>query len=39
MNWHGPILTDKGGFQDFSLAAMRKLSEEGFAFRSNVNCD
>ncbi|MDH3819847.1 MAG: tRNA-guanine transglycosylase, partial [Gammaproteobacteria bacterium] len=29
MNWHGPILTDSGGFQVFSLAAMRKLSEEG----------
>jgi queuine tRNA-ribosyltransferase len=39
MNWHGPILTDSGGFQVFSLAAMRKLSEEGVAFRSPVNGD
>jgi queuine tRNA-ribosyltransferase len=37
MNWHGPILTDSGGFQVFSLAAMRKLSEEGVRFRSPVN--
>ena len=33
MNWHGPILTDSGGFQVFSLAAMRKLSEEGVSFQ------
>jgi len=39
MNWHGPILTDSGGFQVFSLAAMRKVSEEGVAFRSPVNGD
>lgn len=39
MNWHGPILTDSGGFQVFSLAAMRKLSEEGVRFRSPVNGD
>jgi queuine tRNA-ribosyltransferase len=39
MNWHGPILTDSGGFQVFSLAAMRKLSEEGVKFRSPVNGD
>lgn len=39
MNWPGPILTDSGGFQVFSLAAMRKLSEEGVRFRSPVNGD
>ena len=39
MNWPGPILTDSGGFQVFSLASMRKLSEEGVRFRSPVNGD
>jgi queuine tRNA-ribosyltransferase len=39
MNWHGPILTDSGGFQVFSLAAMRKLTEEGVKFRSPVDGD
>jgi len=39
MNWHKPILTDSGGFQVFSLAAMRKLSEEGVRFQSPVNGD
>ena len=39
MNWRGPILTDSGGFQVFSLAAMRKLSEEGVTFQSPVNGD
>ncbi len=39
MNWRGPILTDSGGFQVFSLAAMRKLSEEGVQFQSPVNGD
>ncbi|MDX1508689.1 MAG: tRNA guanosine(34) transglycosylase Tgt [Woeseiaceae bacterium] len=39
MNWHGPILTDSGGFQVFSLAGMRKLSEEGVTFQSPVNGD
>jgi queuine tRNA-ribosyltransferase len=39
MNWHGPILTDSGGFQVFSLAAMRKLGEDGVRFRSPVNGD
>jgi queuine tRNA-ribosyltransferase len=34
MNWHGPILTDSGGFQVFSLSDLRKISEEGVAFRS-----
>jgi queuine tRNA-ribosyltransferase len=39
MHWEGPILTDSGGFQVFSLAAMRKLSEEGVKFQSPVNGD
>ena len=39
MNWPGPILTDSGGFQVFSLAAMRKLTEEGVRFQSPVNGD
>jgi len=39
MNWPGPILTDSGGFQVFSLAAMRKLSEEGVRFRSPIDGD
>jgi queuine tRNA-ribosyltransferase len=37
MNWHGPILTDSGGFQVFSLAAIRKLSTEGVRFRSPID--
>jgi len=39
MNWHGPILTDSGGFQVFSLAAIRELSEEGVRFQSPVDGD
>jgi queuine tRNA-ribosyltransferase len=39
MNWRGPILTDSGGFQVFSLAAMRKITEEGARFRSPINGD
>ena len=39
IHWAGPILTDSGGFQVFSLAAMRKLSEEGVTFQSPVNGD
>lgn len=37
MHWHGPILTDSGGFQVFSLAKMRKISEEGVHFNSPVD--
>ncbi len=37
MHWPHPILTDSGGFQVFSLASMRKLSEEGVRFRSPVD--
>ena len=39
MHWNGPILTDSGGFQVFSLGALRKLSERGVEFRSPVNGD
>ena len=39
MGWAGPILTDSGGFQVFSLDALRKVSEEGVAFKSPVNGD
>ena len=39
MHWEKPILTDSGGFQVFSLAAMRKITEEGASFRSPVNGD
>jgi len=39
INWSGPILTDSGGFQVFSLAQLRKLSEEGVKFRSPINGD
>jgi len=39
MNWHGPILTDSGGFQVFSLGELRKITEEGVTFRSPINGD
>nr|WP_297485777.1 tRNA guanosine(34) transglycosylase Tgt [Ferrovum sp.] len=39
MNWQAPILTDSGGFQVFSLGALRKISEEGVTFRSPINGD
>jgi queuine tRNA-ribosyltransferase len=39
MGWERPILTDSGGFQVFSLGAMRKISEEGVRFASPVNGD
>jgi queuine tRNA-ribosyltransferase len=39
MGWDGPILTDSGGFQVFSLGAMRKISEEGVKFKSPINGD
>ena len=37
MTWDGPILTDSGGFQIFSLAKLRKISEEGVKFNSHVD--
>ncbi len=37
MHWDGPILTDSGGFQVWSLTELRKLTEEGVEFRSPVN--
>lgn len=39
MGWQGPILTDSGGFQVFSLGEMRKIAEEGVTFKSPVNGD
>ena len=39
MGWDGPILTDSGGFQVFSLGALRKITEEGVTFQSPVNGD
>ena len=37
MHWQGPILTDSGGFQVFSLGKLRKITEKGVQFRSPVN--
>jgi len=37
MNWSGPILTDSGGFQVFSLGDLRKIKEEGVEFRSHLD--
>jgi len=37
MRWDGPILTDSGGFQIFSLASLRKITEEGVAFNCHVD--
>ncbi|MDO5713201.1 MAG: tRNA guanosine(34) transglycosylase Tgt [Tissierellia bacterium] len=37
MNWDGPILTDSGGFQVFSLSENRKIEEEGVIFRSHLD--
>lgn len=37
MNWNKPILTDSGGFQVFSLSALRKITDEGAEFRSHID--
>jgi queuine tRNA-ribosyltransferase len=37
MRWDGPILTDSGGFQVFSLAKLRKINEEGVSFQSHID--
>ena len=37
MNWQGPVLTDSGGFQVFSLSKLRKIKEEGVYFNSHVD--
>ena len=37
MNWQGPILTDSGGFQVFSLSQLRKITEEGVRFASHID--
>lgn len=39
MGWHGPILTDSGGFQVYSLGDLRKITEQGVHFKSPVNGD
>lgn len=39
MNWNGPILTDSGGFQVFSLARPKDISEEGVHFKNHLNGD
>ncbi len=39
MQWQGPILTDSGGFQVFSLTKLRKITEEGVTFKSPINGD
>ena len=39
MNWQRPLMTDSGGFQVFSLGALRKITEEGVKFQSPVNGD
>ena len=39
MGWHGPILTDSGGFQVYSLGKLRKITEQGVQFRYPVNGD
>jgi len=39
MHWDGPVLTDSGGFQVFSLGALRKITEQGVTFSSPVNGD
>ena len=37
MDWHGPMLTDSGGFQVFSLSGLRKITEEGVTFASHLD--
>ena len=37
MNWHGPILTDSGGFQIYSLKELARITEEGAAFKSHLD--
>jgi queuine tRNA-ribosyltransferase len=37
MNWQGPILTDSGGFQIYSLGGLRKIAEEGATFQSHID--
>jgi len=37
MNWHGPILTDSGGFQVWSLSSINRIDDEGVTFRSHID--
>ncbi len=39
MQWHGPVLTDSGGFQVYSLADLRRITEDGVTFQSPLNGD
>ena len=39
MNWQGPILTDSGGYQVFSLSSMRKMNDEGVTFKDDISGD
>ena len=37
MGWHGPILTDSGGYQAFSMGSLRRITDEGIAFQSHID--
>ena len=37
MNWSGPLLTDSGGFQIYSLSALRKITDKGVMFQSHID--
>ena len=37
MGWHGPILTDSGGYQAFSMGSLRRINDEGIAFQSHID--
>ncbi len=37
MGWHGPTLTDSGGYQAFSMGSLRRVSDDGIAFRSHID--
>ena len=37
MHWDGPILTDSGGYQVFSMAVLRKITDDGVLFRSHID--
>ena len=37
MSWHGPVLTDSGGFQAFSMGALRRIDDHGIRFRSHLD--
>ena len=37
MGWHGPVLTDSGGYQAFSMGALRRVTDDGIAFQSHID--